>query len=182
MLALAAAAVTASILIVWLGRDTTFTWDELAWVMEYPGIGAKEVIEPHNGHLIATSRLVYAGLIEVFGPGYLPFRMLSLLAVIALAWAFFIYARPLIGGWVALGPAVVLLFFGTAASHVLQGNGFTVVLPLAFGIWGLIALRRESRGGDILAAGLLTVAVETYTVGLAFVLAALLIVAKPLWF
>src|SRR5688500_17445111 len=85
----------------------------------------------------------------------------------------------------ALGPAVVLLFFGTAASHVLQGNGFTVVLPLALGIWALIALRRESRGGDLLAAGLHTAAVATYTVGLAFVLGTTVMLAlsasRRLW-
>ena len=185
VLVLAAAAAAAAILIVWLGRDTTFTWDELAWIMEYPGIALGDALEPHNGHLIATSRLVYAGLIEVFGPGYVPFRFLSLLAVLSLAVTFYVYARPRVGAWLALAPALVLLVFGSAASHVLQGNGFTVVLPLALGLGALICLRRESRAGDVLAAVLLVAAVATYTVGLAFVVGVAVMLAlispRRLW-
>ena len=185
VLTLAAAAAAAAILIVWLGRDTTFTWDELAWIMEYPGISLGDALEPHNGHLVATSRVVYAGLIEVFGPGYVPFRLLSLFAVLLLAATFYVYARPRVGRWLALAPALVLLVFGTAASHVLQGNGFTVVLPLACGLGALIFLRRETRSGDIIATLLLVAAVATYTVGLAFVVgvAVMLALASPrrLW-
>ncbi len=56
---LGAAMAGALALIIWLGRGTTFSVDELAWFANTPGLDLGDAFAPHGGHLILTSRLVY---------------------------------------------------------------------------------------------------------------------------
>ncbi len=168
-LLLVAAISGSAALILWFGRDTSFSFDELSWVLDSPDFSLRDALEPYNGHLVLTSRLLYAGLLDVFGSDYLPYRLLAVGSVALLATLFFVYARTLIGSLAALAPTLVLLVFGSDAVHVLVGNGFTVLIALACGVGALIALRREDRAGDIAASGLLCVGVATYSVALAFV-------------
>ena len=168
-LLLVAAISGSAALILWFGRDTTFSFDELIWVVDSNDFSLRDAIEPYNGHLVLTSRLVYAGLVDVFGSDYLPYRVLAAVSVALLAALFFVYARARIGSLAALAPTLVLLVFGSDAVHVLAGNGFTVLLALACGVGALLALRRGDRAGEIAACALLCLGVVTYSVALPFV-------------
>ena len=168
---------------LWFSRDTTFTLDELYLFSASPQLDLRGLIEPYNGHLVLTTRLVYAATLDVFGAGYLPFRLLTLCSVLLTAGLLFVFAQRRIGAVAALAPTLVLLFYGSDPYHVISGNGFTVLLPLALGIAALLALEREDLGGDLGACVLLCLAIATYSVGVAFVVgtAALILLGADRW-
>jgi hypothetical protein len=164
-----AAAAAAAALILWLGRGNSFSPDELIWLMQSPGLDLGGALEPHIGHLLLTTRLVYKALFEVLGVDYLAFRLLTVATVLLTAGLFFAYVGRRVGGLVALAPTLVLLVFGSDAGHLLSGNGFTVVGTIGCGLGALLALDRRDRRGEIVACALLCLGVVTYTVALAFV-------------
>ena len=92
--------------------------------------------------------------------------------MLAAAGMFFVFAARRVGAIAALAPTLVLLFFGSGYHHVLSGNGFGVLFTQAAGIGALLALEREDWRGDACACLLLSVALATYSEGLAFVVGA----------
>lgn len=166
---LAIAVLAAGALLLWLNRGTSFWNDELTWFGNLSGLhGLEAVLTPHNSHLIGTTRLVYLVSIDLLGPDYVVMRVLGVASVLLAATLFFVWAKRRIGpGW-ALLPAVLLLFYGSAWQHVVGPIGFTVTFSIALGLGALIAVERGDRRGDLLACGLVTLSVFTYTVGLAY--------------
>ncbi|MCL4286293.1 MAG: hypothetical protein KJ006_01440 [Thermoleophilia bacterium] len=173
----AAAAVIATGLILWWGRDLALSVDEMDWFMESPAPGLGAAFEPHVGHLILTTRLAYEAIFSTLGVGYLPFQLLTAGVVVLAAGLFFAYAQRRVGRLVAFGPTMVLLFFGSDPLHLLAGNGFTVIGALACGLGALLALDRDDRGGDVMACALLCLGVVTYSVALPFVVGVAVAVA-----
>jgi hypothetical protein len=156
-------------LILYLNRGSTFYFDELRWFTDTANVGAGDLFDPHNGHLIAVTRLAYKVILETLGAEYVAFRLLAVPTVPLCAGLFYAYARRRIGALPALAPALVLLFLGSASQHVLVPIGFTPLLAIAFGLGALLCLDRRDRRGDLAACLLLVLSVLTYTTGLAFV-------------
>jgi hypothetical protein len=157
----AMAVATASIL--YLGRDFTFYSDELSWLTYGSDFAPGTVLAPHNGHLIALPRLLYEVLPRLFGPQYLPFRLVALAAFLACVALFFVLARRRVGGTVALLPSVLLLFFGASAVIVLSPLALPFTLSIGFGLAALLAFED---GRDALAAGSLALSVLSHSFGL----------------
>jgi hypothetical protein len=180
---LAAAMVVSAGFSLWLSRDTTFTGDELNWIIDTPGLDLEGALQPHNGHLILLPRLLYDAILHVSGVDYLPFRLLTVGSVLLTAGLFFVFAARRIGAIAALAPTLVLLFYGSDHAHALQGAGFTVVFPMAAGIGALLALEREDRPGDIVACVLLALALATYSTGIPFIAGAavLILIGADRW-
>ena len=63
---------------LWAADGVYFTDDELYWLGSSPNTTFERAFDPHSGHLIAVSRLLYRGIFETIGTAYLPFRLLSL--------------------------------------------------------------------------------------------------------
>jgi hypothetical protein len=164
-------------LALWLSRGTTLWVDEITAYMESPGLGLEETLRPHLGHLSLTSRLTYKAVFEVFGANYVPFRVLTLLALILAVALLFAYLKRRVGGYVALAPCLVLLFFGSDYIHVLAGNGYTILLGIASGLGAFLALERDDRRGDLIACGLLCFGVVTYSFALGFLAGAMVWIA-----
>jgi hypothetical protein len=179
-IALGVAMAVSAALGLWLSRDTTFWVDELDWFSTTPDLDVRGALDPYIGHLILTSRLVYAAILNVFGAGYLPFRLLTAGIVLLTAGLFFVFAKRRIGALAALPPTLVLLFYGSDALHVLTGNSLTVLLSVAAGVGALLALERVDLAGDLGACLLLCLAVGSYSEGLPYVAgAAVLIMLGP---
>ncbi len=170
--ALACVMALAAALILWFGRGTTFWSDELAILISSPRFSLSDALQPHEGHLILTARVVYQVLFEAFGISYLPFRLLTLGTVLLTVGIFFVYASRRVGHLVALAPSLVLLLFGSDSEHVIFGNGFIVLLSVACGLGALLALERGDRRGNASACALLCIGVASYSVALAFVVGA----------
>ena len=165
---LGAAMAVAAALILYLNRGTTFFVDEIGFLYSSPGLDASYVLEPDNGHLVATTRLVFKAILETFGAGYLPFRLLAVSSVLLSAGLFYALVKRRIGALPALAPALVLLFLGSDAQHVVIPVGFTVMFSTAAGLASLLAIERDDRRADIAACGLLALSLATFSVGLAF--------------
>ena len=167
--AFGAAASVAALIILWLGSGVGYSLDEIDTLIRTPGLDFDGTLEPHNGHFIFTTRVAYWAILELFGTDYLAFRLLTLATVVLTAALFLAYAGRRIGKLPALALALLLLFFGSHPSHVMNGNGFTVLFAIACGLAALLLLERNDRGGDIGACALLCLGVATYTTGLPFV-------------
>lgn len=168
-IALACAMALAAVLILWFGRGTTFWGDELAILIASPHFSVGEALQPHEGHLILTARVVYQVLFEVFGVSYTPFRLLTVATVLLTVGLFFVYASRRVRPLVALAPCLVLLVFGSDSEHLVFGNGFIVLLSVSCGLGALLALERGDRRGDASACALLCLGIASYSVVLAFV-------------
>jgi hypothetical protein len=173
---LAVAMAVAAVTILWLSRGTTFWIDELVLFMDAPRLDAGGAFDPHVGHLVLTVRVVYKAIFEVFGASYLPFRLLGVATLLLTVGLLFAYLRRRVPPFVALAPCLVLLVFGSDTLHVLTGNAFGVLLAVSCGLGALLALEREDRVGDIAASALLCLGVFTYTVALAFLAGAAVLV------
>jgi hypothetical protein len=158
----------AAVLLLYLNRGTTFFFDELTFLYETPTLGPRDVFEPHNGHLIATTRLAYKLILETVGSDYLAFRLLAVGTVLLSAGLFYALIKRRIGALPALAPTFVLLLFGSAWQHVLAPIGFTPIFGIATGLAALLTLERGGRTGDAAACLLLIVSIATYTTGLPF--------------
>ncbi len=167
--AFGAAASVAALIILWLGSGVGYSLDEIDTLIRTPGLDFDGTLEPHNGHFIFTTRVAYWAILELFGTDYLAFRLLTVATVVLTAALFLAYAGRRIGKLSALALALLLLFFGSHPSHVMNGNGFTVLFAIACGLAALLLLERNDRGGDIGACALLCLGVATYTTGLPFV-------------
>jgi hypothetical protein len=166
---LGGAMVVSAVLGLWFSRNTTFSQDGIYVFSSTPELDLRGAIEPYSPHLILIPRVVFAAILNAFGAGYLPFRLLTTASVLLTAGLFFEFAKRRIGAVVALAPTLVLLFYGSAGIHVISGGGWGVLLTLEAGLGALMALEREDLRGDIGACLLLCVAVATYSVGFAFV-------------
>jgi hypothetical protein len=165
---LGAAMAVAAGLILYLNRGTTFFNDELGFLYSSPQLDASYVLEPDNGHLVATTRLVFKAILETFGAGYLPFRLLAVSSVLLSAGLFYALVKRRIGALPALAPTLVLLFLGSDSQHVVIPVGFTVMFSTAAGLAALLALERGDRRADVAAGALLALSLATFSVGLAF--------------
>jgi hypothetical protein len=166
---LAAAMGVAAALILYLNRGAVFYFDELTWLYESPGMDTPgELLQPHGGHLIATTRLVFKAVLETVGLEYAVFRVIAVASVLLSAGLFYVLAKRRIGSLPALAPTLLLLFLGSAWQHVVIPIGFPITFSVAAGLAALLMLDRGDRRGDTAACLLLVVSVVTYTTGLAF--------------
>jgi hypothetical protein len=166
---LGAAMAAAAALILYLNRGGTYYVDEVHFLYRTPGLeGLGDVLQPLNGHLVATTRLAFGVVLEVFGSGYLPFRLLAVATLLTCVALFYVLVKRQVGALAALAPAILLLLLGSDTQHVVIPVGFTILFSVAAGLGALLALDRGDRLGDVAACGLLTVSIATFGTGLAF--------------
>jgi Bacterial regulatory proteins, luxR family len=154
---------------LWLTRGATFYWDELMWLVANRGAHLSTLLGPHNGNLIAGTRVIYAVVLKLFGANYLVFRLLEVFGVGLVAALFFAFAKRRVEPRIALVPSLLLLFLGSSYEVTLLPLGIEVLCSVAAGLLALFALDKRTRGGDLLACALVTVSVATFSVGLAFI-------------
>ena len=170
---LALAGAVSAALLLWLNRGGTFFNDELVWFENLGGDNdLRSILIPHNSHLHGTTRALYLLTMETIGTKYVVFRILDAIAVLLCAGLFFALAKRRVGNVIAIVPAILLLFFGSAWAHVVAPIGFTVLFSIAAGLVALIALERDDRRGDVIACGALCLSVFTFTVGLGYLVGA----------
>ena len=116
------------------GRHLTFWSDELTWLVFTDDFTPAHLLTPHNSHLIATTRLIYEALPRIFGTDYLPFRIIGIVCLQANAVLLFHLVRRRLGAAIALVPAVVLLFFGSAQEVAVSPLGIPFLLSIALGL------------------------------------------------
>jgi hypothetical protein len=160
-----AAMAVSAITILVLARNFTFWSDELDWLTFQDDFGLGGLLEPHGSHLMLTNRIIYEGLPRLFGTSYMPFRLIEMACLFTCAGMLFVLVRRRMGGPVALAPAAVLLFFGSAQDIVLSPLGIPFALSIAFGLGALAAVELGHPRGDWLAFVLIALSIVSHTFG-----------------
>jgi hypothetical protein len=169
LILLAAGCVASALFWGLLQRDLFFASDEATWfTIAGPG-SLRDFIEPLNGHLLILPFAVGRLVMETIGPGYATFSVLGVLGGVAVGVLMFEYGRRRVGPWLALAPALLILFFGSGWAQLLQGwIGVQQCWAIAFGIGALLLVEHETRRSDIGAAILLILSLASFTSGIAF--------------
>ena len=107
-------------LLLYLGRDTTFYFDEWDWVQQRREWTLDTLLEPHNEHLSVVPILFYKLLFATVGiDHYWPYRVLGLAMHALVVVGLFFYARRRVGDVLALAAAATILFLGKGWNDVL---------------------------------------------------------------
>jgi hypothetical protein len=157
-----------AVTLLWLSRGSTLFSDELRMFGASTRVDFPEWIEPWNGHLQITSRVMYKTLFETFGADYLAVRALNVFMVLVTAGVFFALVRRRIGAVAALAPTLLLMFLGSSWTILLSGFGTTATFTIASGLAALLAIERDDVRGDVAACVLITLSVASFSIGLAF--------------
>jgi hypothetical protein len=168
-------------LILYLGRSTSFYFDEWNFVLERRAWDLDALLKPHNEHLSVVPVLIYKTLFSTVGiESYTPYRVAGVVVHLIVLVVLFLYARRRVGDVLALGAAVLIAFFGPAWPDVMWPFQAGYLGSLAAGIGAWLALDRGDRRGEIAASALLTVALASSSMGIPiFVAAVLEIVGRP---
>ncbi|MFN8112670.1 MAG: hypothetical protein U0R51_05675 [Solirubrobacterales bacterium] len=159
-----AMAISAAVILIG-GRDLWFWSDELDWLVGFADFAPRSLLTPHASHLLAIPRVIYEVLPRIFGVDYLPFRVLGVICLQANAVLVFHLVRRRMGPVVALMPALVLLFYGSAQDVVVSPLGIPFTLSIALGLGALAAVERRTLRGDVAAMFLLSLSILSHTFG-----------------
>ncbi|HEY2335258.1 MAG TPA: hypothetical protein VGH58_09655 [Solirubrobacterales bacterium] len=169
ILLLAAAIVASTVLLLYLGRGQTPVVDQWAYIYAYQPWTASSLLTPHSGHLIVLPLVLYKAMFAIFGiESQLPYQLVNLALSATVAILLFVLIRDAIGEILALAAATLILFYGAGADVLIPTFQITNLLGLAAGMAMLLALRRESTGGDIAACLLLAMSLASFSIGVAF--------------
>ena len=168
-------------MLLYLGRSTSFYFDEWDWIQGRRAWDLDALLLPHNEHLSLAPVLVFKALFSTVGiDSYVPYRVAGLALHCGVVVLLFTYARRRVGDVLALAAAATVLFLGTAWPDVLWPFQIGFLGSLAAGIGALLALDREDRRGDITAAVLLAVALASSSLGIPLLFAfALEVLGRP---
>jgi hypothetical protein len=171
----AIAAIAAALVILWLGRNLTFFYDELIYLKHQPAsLGA--LFQPWNFHWTTGLYLVYQAILTLFGERYyLPFQMALVLFHVATAAGMYALVRTRASAYVAVASTMVLLFLGVAWEDLFWAWQISFIGSCAFGTWATVLAARNRAGT---ASVLLLGAVMFSGVGLAFVAAVAVLLAR----
>lgn len=171
LMALAALASVIALLVMQSGL--TFFQDEWNMVIHRQGFNADAFFAPNDVHPVPLPVAIYKLCLEVVGLTTVgPDRVIAVLLYAATAVLLYAYVRKRLGDWLALFPAVLLLFLGPAWNVLLWPFEMSLVGSVAAGLGTLLALERNDRTGDVLACFLLVLSMACSSLGIPFALAA----------
>lgn len=184
-LILGLAMVCSAAAVLWVTRGVGFLGDEWGFYASYPGFDLKEMLGPRVGHLQVVLIVLYKGVIELWGPSDVAFRLILVALILLLGGLVYELVRRRVGDWLALGPAVLVLSFGAGGEAYASTLGIAIVLTIVAGLAMLLCLERRDLAGDIGACLLLAAALATYAPAVAFLAgaAAVILLAgeRPEW-
>ena len=166
---------------MFLGRGVGFYFDEWNFLLERRGHSAAVFLKPHNEHISVVPVAIYKVLLQVVGLAHhWPYLAVLALMHCALGAGVFVLARRRVGGWAALGVAILILFMGLAWQNIVWSFQIGFVGSVLGGVWAFVALDRRDARGDALACLALVLATLSSSLGvpLAVGVAAELLVAR----
>lgn len=157
---------------MWLGRGTTFLYDEWDFVQAFNKPFWQAVIAPHNGQFNPIPVMVYRAMFALVGIGrYWPYRLVGMLFELSMLGVTFAYLRKRLPALIALAAVALLMANGQAWQDILWPFELTFTISLGAGVGALMLLDRNDRAGNIGAAAALVVSVGSCGFGLMFLAA-----------
>jgi len=143
------AVVSASVAyLLYLGRRTSFFYDEWTWIVGRRGWAPPNFLLSHNGHFVALPVLVYHLLFALVGlHAYLPYRLVLMATHAVLCLLLYYYARPRVGPWLAVVAGGSLCLIGPAYQDLVWPFQISFIGALLFGLAALLALDRAGEAG-----------------------------------
>jgi hypothetical protein len=139
-------------------RDLNLYYDEWAWALRYRHLGSG-VLTLWGGWFDPLARLVFNVLFATVGlTDFRPFQAVALAANLTLAAAVFAYGRRVGHPWPALGAAALLLALGSAYPVLIRALNAMNAVGMAALPLSLLLLEQQRRRSDLLALGVLCVA------------------------
>jgi hypothetical protein len=173
VVAAAAIAAGAAVLLLAMGSGGRFYVDDWAFVLYRGGHAPAVFLEPHNEHLSLLPIVLYKSLLELVGMGhYGVFRACLVATNLVGAGLVLVNLSRAIDPWLALLLAAPLALMGYAWSDLFSPFQIGFAASMAAGMGALLALDGPTRRGDLLACGLLTAALLSSGLGLAWLVAA----------
>jgi hypothetical protein len=171
--ALGVAVVAAAILVLSLDSQLTFIADDWELLVARDGLSVATVFEPFHENIVVGPALVYKLLQGIFGmSSAMPFYVVSVSLFLTSAVLLFAYLRSRVGEWLAFLAAFSILFLGAAFEDLLWAFQLGYFASAAAGLGMLLALDREDERGDWIACGLLVVSMAFSSLGLVFLIGA----------
>jgi hypothetical protein len=179
VLLLAAALVVAAVVFLALTWHFTFLIDSWEFLMNRRGFTVDSFMRPHNEHIVVIPVAIQQLFLHLFGLDTArPEYVLLTLMLLVTDYLLFVYLRRRVGGWLALFGALLILFLGPAWELLLWPFEISLLGSVLFGLAMLLALEREDRLGEVLACLFLTISIGFSSLGLAFVVAAVVAVLQ----
>ena len=167
-----------------LQRGMTFLVDEWNVLAERRSWDHDTLLLPFYEHLFVVPVLVFKLLMSTIGIGPHWAYVIPLVALhLACVTLIYVLARSRIGAWFALAPAVLILFLGSSYDNMLLPIQVSFLGSMAAGLAVLVAFDSPpSRRRDLAASIFLGLSLACSSVGLVFVIAALVeIVSRQGW-
>jgi hypothetical protein len=172
----------ASIVIYRSGLGLTFYYDEWNLVLGRGGWNVDTFLVPHNEHLLLVPVVVFKLLFVTAGlDSYWAYRLVPLgfhLLCVALV---FVYVRRRRGERIAIVASVPVLCLGAAWHALLVPLNLGFLAAVAAGVGALLVLERGDLRGDAAACILLSLALVSSSVGIAFAAAAFVEILLLRW-
>jgi hypothetical protein len=132
------------------------------------------IFDPFREHLIALPVLLYKVLQATFGmTSAVPYYVAAMLAFATAAALIFAFLRTRVGEWLAFAAILPILFLGASSEDLLWAFQVGFFGSVAAGVGMLLALDRGDRRGDVMAAALAIISLAFGSVGIPFVIAAI---------
>ncbi len=157
-------ALIAIVILVWLSQGMTFYHDEYTFIL-LRDLSIRGIFAPHNEHLSATLVILYRVLLGTVGmASYWPYLGVTFALHVAVSGIVYIVVRREASAAWALGAMAIMLVLGSGGDDILWAFQSGTIGATAFGMAALVLAPRR----PAVAAILLTVALSTSGVGLAF--------------
>jgi hypothetical protein len=130
--------------ILFLGRDTTFFFDEWSFLLERMSVSIDNILRDHNGHLSAAPVVIYQTLVRIFGVNsYLPYRSLVAAFHFVIVIQIYVLLRRHVSSLVLLPGISVVAFMGAGWQNWLWAFQIGMLGSLIFGLAAASVLLRE---------------------------------------
>lgn len=163
-------ALAAALLLMHVGRGTTWFYDEWSWILTRRTGTLDDYLANHNGHLNLLPIAVYKATWSLVGlTHYTVLRLFEIALHVGTCLAMFVYVRRRTPLWFATGATVVVLFLGYAFQDLLWPLQMTYLGSVLAGLLALLSLDRRDGAGDIGASIALAASLACSGLGLPFV-------------
>jgi hypothetical protein len=168
----------AAVVLMGLGWRLGFFLDDWTFLLYRRGTIDQAVLNPHGENIVIGLSLAYKFLVNVFGmDSAVPFRAALVGLVLTSGVLLFALLRERVGDYLAVVAVAMTVFLGAAYEDLLWAIQIGYFISLCCGLGAFLALERRTDRADLLACGLLTVGVTSFSVGIPFIAGAAVAIA-----